>query len=197
MYETPIHDFVNHSMPRNKISTRKFSHNIVLFFRLYIILYDCFQQISVFQYFRYIEIGIKQCRSSGIDCKVHGLTILGRLRSDEDDAAANFSFLASDREEEEDEKVVSSSLKKKKKSATKEIQTNVFCWGLNDKDQLGGPKGSKVSFFYSRLKNITFLCFLRFDLIKTFIVQLFYFYVNIIFDSRLSNCLADKTSNSK
>nr|XP_022328228.1 E3 ubiquitin-protein ligase HERC2-like isoform X2 [Crassostrea virginica] len=95
-------------------------------------------------YFRFIEIGIKQCRSSGIDCKVHGLTILGRLRSDEDDAAANFSFLASDREEEEDEKVVSSSLKKKKKSATKEIQTNVFCWGLNDKDQLGGPKGSKI-----------------------------------------------------
>ena len=108
----------------------------------------------MFQYFRYIEIGIKQCRSSGIDCKVHGLTILGRLRSDEDDAAANFSFLASDREEEEDEKVVSSSLKKKKKSATKEIQTNVFCWGLNDKDQLGGPKGSKVSFLFNIDKKI-------------------------------------------
>ncbi|XP_061183765.1 E3 ubiquitin-protein ligase HERC2-like isoform X1 [Saccostrea echinata] len=95
-------------------------------------------------YFRFIEIGIKQCRSSGIDCKVHGLTILGRLRSDEDDAAANFSFLASDREEEEEEKVNSASVKKKKKSTTKEIQTNVFCWGLNDKDQLGGPKGSKI-----------------------------------------------------
>lgn len=95
-------------------------------------------------YFRFIEIGIKQCRSSGIDCKVHGLTILGRLRSDEDDAAANFSFLASDREEEEEEKVNSSSVKKKKKATTKEIQTNVFCWGLNDKDQLGGPKGSKI-----------------------------------------------------
>ncbi|XP_052719637.1 E3 ubiquitin-protein ligase HERC2-like [Crassostrea angulata] len=95
-------------------------------------------------YFRFIEIGIKQCRSSGIDCKVHGLTILGRLRSDEDDAAANFSFLASDREEEEEEKVNSSSVKKKKKATTKEIQTNVFCWGLNDKDQLGGPKGPKI-----------------------------------------------------
>lgn len=101
--------------------------------------------LFMFQYFRFIEIGIKQCRSSGIDCKVHGLTILGRLRSDEDDAAANFSFLASDREEEEEEKVNSSSVKKKKKATTKEIQTNVFCWGLNDKDQLGGPKGSKVS----------------------------------------------------
>ena len=26
----------------------------------------------------------------------------------------------------------------------REILTNVFVWGLNDKDQLGGPKGSKV-----------------------------------------------------
>lgn len=27
---------------------------------------------------------------------------------------------------------------------TKEIKTHVFVWGLNDKDQLGGPKGSKI-----------------------------------------------------
>ena len=25
-----------------------------------------------------------------------------------------------------------------------EIRTHVFVWGLNDKDQLGGPKGSKI-----------------------------------------------------
>ena len=29
-------------------------------------------------------------------------------------------------------------------AGTKDIQTHVFVWGLNDKDQLGGPKGSKV-----------------------------------------------------
>lgn len=31
----------------------------------------------------------------------------------------------------------------KQKSANKQVK--VFCWGLNDKDQLGGMKGSKVS----------------------------------------------------
>ena len=99
----------------------------------------------LFQYFRYIEIAIKQCRSSGIDCKVHGLTVVGRLRADEDDTAASYSFLASDREDEDEEKTATITGKKKGKGGgCKEIQTHVFCWGLNDKDQLGGPKGSKV-----------------------------------------------------
>ena len=34
--------------------------------------------------------------------------------------------------------------KKMKPVGTKEIKTHVFAWGLNDKDQLGGPKGSKI-----------------------------------------------------
>lgn len=55
------------------------------------------------QYHRYIEIAIKQCRSSGIDCKIHGLVLLGRVRAEEEDWAA-VPFLASDNEEEEDEK---------------------------------------------------------------------------------------------
>ncbi|XP_026307895.1 E3 ubiquitin-protein ligase HERC2-like [Piliocolobus tephrosceles] len=55
------------------------------------------------EYHRYIEIAIKQCRSSGIDCKIHGLILLGRIRAEEEDLAA-VPFLASDNEEEEDEK---------------------------------------------------------------------------------------------
>lgn len=55
------------------------------------------------QYHRYIEIAIKQCRSSGIDCKIHGLVLLGRVRAEDEDWAA-VPFLASDNEEEEDEK---------------------------------------------------------------------------------------------
>lgn len=104
--------------------------------------------LFMFQYFRFIEIGIKQCRSSGIDCKVYGLIIFGRLRFDEDDVVVNFSFFVLDREEEEEEKVNSLFVKKKKKVIIKEIQINVFCWGLNDKDQLGGFKGLKVSFVF-------------------------------------------------
>ncbi|XP_064637694.1 E3 ubiquitin-protein ligase HERC2-like isoform X2 [Lineus longissimus] len=93
------------------------------------------------EYYRFIEISIRQCKSSGIDCKIHGLSIQGRLRSDEDDMAANFIFLASDNEEEERTQTFR---KKSKPAGTKEIQTHVFVWGLNDKDQLGGPKGSKI-----------------------------------------------------
>lgn len=55
------------------------------------------------QYHRYIEIAIKQCRSSGIDCKIHGLSIVGRVRAEDEDLAT-VPFLASDNEEEEDEK---------------------------------------------------------------------------------------------
>lgn len=55
------------------------------------------------QYHRYIEIAIKQCRSSGIDCKVHGLSIIGRIRAEDEDLAT-VPFLASDNEEEDDDK---------------------------------------------------------------------------------------------
>ncbi|ELV11273.1 E3 ubiquitin-protein ligase HERC2 [Tupaia chinensis] len=40
------------------------------------------------EYHRYVEIAIKQCRSSGIDCKIHGLILLGRIRAEEEDLAA-------------------------------------------------------------------------------------------------------------
>lgn len=55
------------------------------------------------QYHRYIEIAIKQCRSSGIDCKIHGLVLLGRIRAEEEDLAA-VPFLASETEEEDEER---------------------------------------------------------------------------------------------
>ncbi|XP_021378315.1 E3 ubiquitin-protein ligase HERC2-like isoform X2 [Mizuhopecten yessoensis] len=97
-------------------------------------------------YFRFVEVSVKQCRSSGIDCKVHGLSVIGRLRADEDDMAASYTFLASDREDEDEDKTVTTPINKRRSKVTssKEIQTHVFCWGLNDKDQLGGPKGSKI-----------------------------------------------------
>ena len=108
-----------------------------------------FNKISclLFQHYRFIEIAIKQCRQSGIDCKIHGLSIIGRYRSDED-SAASFSYLASDQEEEADETRPSGqhAVSRRTKPASKEVHTHVFTWGLNDKDQLGGPKGSKVRY---------------------------------------------------
>ncbi|XP_031814951.1 E3 ubiquitin-protein ligase HERC2 isoform X4 [Sarcophilus harrisii] len=98
------------------------------------------------EYHRYIEVAIKQCRSSGIDCKIHGLIILGRIRAEDEDLAA-VPFLASDNEEEDDEKANTGSLIRKKASGLESaatIRTKVFVWGLNDKDQLGGLKGSKI-----------------------------------------------------
>uniref|UniRef100_A0A672Q5U6 E3 ubiquitin-protein ligase HERC2 n=1 Tax=Sinocyclocheilus grahami TaxID=75366 RepID=A0A672Q5U6_SINGR len=98
------------------------------------------------EYHRYIEIAIKQCRSSGIDCKIHGLSIVGRVRAEDEDLAT-VPFLASDNEEEEDEKTATGSLTRKRLSGLESaaiIRTKVFVWGLNDKDQLGGLKGSKI-----------------------------------------------------
>uniref|UniRef100_A0A3Q2Y7Y6 E3 ubiquitin-protein ligase HERC2 n=1 Tax=Hippocampus comes TaxID=109280 RepID=A0A3Q2Y7Y6_HIPCM len=104
------------------------------------------------EYHRYIEVAIKQCRSSGIDCKIHGLALVGRIRAEDEDLAT-VPFLASDNEEEEDDKTATGLSRKKssglESSAT--IRTKVFVWGLNDKDQLGGLKGSKVPSFSETL----------------------------------------------
>ncbi|XP_048855280.1 LOW QUALITY PROTEIN: E3 ubiquitin-protein ligase HERC2 [Brienomyrus brachyistius] len=105
-----------------------------------VLLSDCTE------YHRYIEIAIKQCRSSGIDCKIHGLGIVGRIRADDEDLAT-VPFLASDNEEDDDDKTGTGSLARKKSAGLESaatIRTKVFVWGLNDKDQLGGLKGSKI-----------------------------------------------------
>ncbi|XP_033632375.1 E3 ubiquitin-protein ligase HERC2-like [Asterias rubens] len=98
------------------------------------------------EHHRLIEISIKQCKSSGIDCKVHGLSIVGRLCPDEDDIAASFSFLASENEDEDDRSNARALARHRSAEGIngRDIQTKVFVWGLNDKDQLGGPKGSKI-----------------------------------------------------
>ncbi len=70
--------------------------------------------------------------------------MVGRLRREEDeDLIAGYSFLASDNEEEETNSIPTLT-RKSRPTGTKDVHTHVFAWGLNDKDQLGGPKGSKV-----------------------------------------------------
>ncbi|KAJ8028688.1 E3 ubiquitin-protein ligase HERC2 [Holothuria leucospilota] len=98
------------------------------------------------EYFRFIELNIKKCKSSGIDCKVHGLSVVGRLRPNDEEMAASISFLASESEEDDERLRARSQLTGRTGPGVggREIQTKVFVWGLNDKDQLGGPKGSKI-----------------------------------------------------
>ena len=99
---------------------------------------------SVKEYHRYFEIAIKQCRNGGIDCKIHGLQIVGRKRSEEDEFSSALSFLASDSEEVEESLALSTKQTSKQDGKKEEHPIKGFVWGLNDKDQLGGLKGSKI-----------------------------------------------------
>lgn len=97
---------------------------------------------------------MKQCRNGGIDCKIHGLQVVGRKRSEDEDYATTVSFLASDAEDccdHHDTPVPGaygggarprSAMDHSKRNELH--MTKVFVWGLNDKDQLGGLKGSKI-----------------------------------------------------
>ena len=96
---------------------------------------ELLQELKV--YYACIEIEIVQCRNEGIDCKIHGLHIVGYKRYFENQLATSVSFLASDWE------VVQEQMTAQRAS---DVQQNaaVYVWGLNDKDQLGGLKGSKI-----------------------------------------------------
>ncbi|XP_046386640.1 E3 ubiquitin-protein ligase HERC2 isoform X3 [Ischnura elegans] len=137
------------------------------------------------EYYACIEIAIRSCRSYGVDCKIHGLRVVGYKKNidskphtednwdeeEEDDLdedieldgenlddkgnshrnmaldmygdAEMAAFLASDWEEDG---LASLRSHVQPLSATHvpKGRSRVYVWGLNDKDQLGGLKGSKV-----------------------------------------------------
>ena len=99
---------------------------------------------SLKEYHKYIEIAIKQCRNGGIDCKIHGLVVTGRKRMEEDEYSSALSFLASDSEEVEETVISYTRQSSKHEGKKEEFPIKSFVWGLNDKDQLGGLKGSKI-----------------------------------------------------
>lgn len=103
------------------------------------------------QYFNWIEIYIKQCRNNGIQCRIHDLYIIGkRKQTDLDAMLVNASFLANDNDINEttyassylEEKLAKTS--STASSSSSECSSRVYVWGLNDKEQLAGLKGSKV-----------------------------------------------------
>lgn len=89
------------------------------------------------EYYPCVEIGVKQCRNGGIDCKIYALQIIGRKKVYENQLANSVSFLASDWE------VVQEQMMAQRASDVQQ-HSAVYVWGLNDKDQLGGLKGSKI-----------------------------------------------------
>lgn len=115
---------------------------------------------------RFVEIAVKQCRNGGIDCKVHGLQLVGRHLGTAmplDDTAALARLLPPDFEHEHEDPVFRhANIVQQQQQQQQQLQqanymynsstsvsansaTRVFVWGLNDKDQLGGPKGIKLT----------------------------------------------------
>ncbi|CAG9575570.1 unnamed protein product [Danaus chrysippus] len=95
------------------------------------------------QYYPCIEIGIKQNRNVNADCRVHGLYITGfRPNPLYSEILASMNFIAEDWIEK-DNPTGAVSVDNNPPSLPNDCP-KVFVWGLNDKDQLGGVKGSKV-----------------------------------------------------
>ena len=128
---------------------------------------------SMKEYHRYYEIAIRQCANGGRDCKIHGLRILGRKRLEDEEYASVLTFLASDSEEVEEESLgrqqqlqnfaARGQARKGEAAAAADSSCQAqqqqqhpikaLVWGLNDKDQLGGLKGSKIKLpVYSQVR---------------------------------------------
>ncbi|KAJ1527956.1 hypothetical protein ONE63_007889 [Megalurothrips usitatus] len=95
-------------------------------------------------YYPCIEVAIKQCRNGGIDCKVRALSVVGRRRVAEDSVPRSFSFLASDCHNQHHNQHHHAKDGAAADWGHGDPTSRVYVWGLNDKDQLGGAKGSKV-----------------------------------------------------
>ena len=107
---------------------------------------------------RFLQINIKACKSGGIDCKVRNLNITCLVKADEEELATTFQYLAvEERAFDEEASTVDAKGKRSGPSSRDELgqsrrrdrrlageRVTVFVWGLNDKDQLGGLRGSKI-----------------------------------------------------
>lgn len=81
-------------------------------------------------------MSIRACKSGGIDTKVHGVSVLGRVDMTDKEVAANFSFLTVDDALDDDTNNVYSR-RRLDLLSTDTHGNKVFVWGLNDMRQLG------------------------------------------------------------
>ena len=84
-----------------------------------------------------MEIHITGCRNGGIDCRVRGLTLVGRIAMTEEEQAAKFPFLTTVAEGEEEEFAKRQQQRNSFGGEDYSHHFRVFIWGLNDKGQLG------------------------------------------------------------
>ncbi|CAH1128754.1 unnamed protein product [Ceutorhynchus assimilis] len=102
---------------------------------------------NIDKYYPIIEISITKCRNNGIDCKIHGISMVGIKRHSCGDFRTSVSFLANDwdlNQETLPGPTVATISHDDFATPNNTVGCRVFVWGLNDKDQLGGMKGSKV-----------------------------------------------------
>jgi E3 ubiquitin-protein ligase HERC2 len=107
---------------------------------------------NVRQHFNWIEIFIKQCRNNGIQCRIHDVFVIGkRKQTDVEAMLTTAAFLANDCDLNEPSYATTLSNYHEEnpinsRTASEKVEGNsrVYVWGLNDKEQLAGLKGSKV-----------------------------------------------------
>jgi len=110
---------------------------------------ECILLSGLTEYYPLVEIVIKTCRSGGIDTKVHGVSLIGRVDMNEDEVAASFSFLTVE-DNSKDTSLVRRH-RRKAESALDIHSNKVFVWGLNDRMQLGsGLSDTKVRSCFNR-----------------------------------------------
>lgn len=109
---------------------------------------------SLKEAYRFIEIRIVQCQGGGIDCRIRGLSVRGcRVRNaiKEKISLARKNFLTSDVPASDYDQMATEISTKSggtlwPTTANRkcDVSYRVFVWGLNDKEQLGSTKVSKV-----------------------------------------------------
>ena len=97
------------------------------------------------QYYPIIDLAIRSCKSGGIDTKIHGINVIGRVDMNEEEVAANFSFLSVEDVEGKDMGLIRKRRKMAEGSLMDSVSCKVFVWGLNDRHQLDSSQpDSKV-----------------------------------------------------
>ncbi|XP_072386929.1 E3 ubiquitin-protein ligase HERC2 [Diabrotica undecimpunctata] len=141
---------INSMTELNVVNVKKYDTSVVLL-------------SNVDKHYPLIEINIVKCRNNGIDCKIHGITITGIKKQSYGELKSSVSFLANDWDLSQDSSsgpsMVTVTQEPNSECAQNTNGYKVYVWGLNDKDQLGGMKGSKVklpilSDYLSQLKPI-------------------------------------------